>query len=281
MVALSGWDSTLLREETPAEFLELLGVRPAFQGLPEPQEWPLSQQQQEQLPMTGMEDPPVSAAVDQAMADAADGAADGADAAAAAADPGVLNGSGGADAAADAAAAVDASGADSSSAAALLMPHDDPELLWSGRLLAALLSRPPPERRPFISEQLESWIQEQQVREGGAARAIAAAAPPLLPAALTSPCSAALRLEHYPCFGRVLAGGGCGGGTACPAADSVPRGARCWQQVLQPLLCAAGAPCTSAATAAGRRWCTSWAARAAGCAGGDIRTHDAAYDVSA
>lgn len=189
LVKLTCWDHQLLLQETPADFLALLGTQPAFAGLPTPVPYPpppappagrpSEERQQQQLDQPagdgaagGQEGEPPAAGGDQQMADADTQAG---------AEP--QTGSEAADEAADAMqqdeqgqqqqleldaiaqpegkgdAAMDEAGAEPQA------QQQDPEMLWAGKLLGVMQSRPPPERKPLTYEQVLEWIDSQEVRQ--------------------------------------------------------------------------------------------------------------------
>jgi hypothetical protein len=175
LVRLTAWDHQMLLQETPPEFLALLGEQPVFHGLPKPEPYPPP-------PKPPALPPPAAApaAGDEAMAEA-DGAA-----AAAAGDKDGED-------AADDAAADDAmqqdeqqqqEAAEKAEQEQQQQPPDgdeamqdagegqqqqqdeppaDPELVWAGKLLGVMQARPPPQHKPLSYKQVLEWVDQQQV----------------------------------------------------------------------------------------------------------------------
>lgn len=187
LVKLTSWDHQLLLQETPADFLALLGQQPAFAGLPAPVPYPPApappplpappaapEQQQNSAEPEGQD--AAEDQQDEQMADAdgeRDTAADGD------AEPGAGDDADAADAMQqdeqqqepqqEGAAASEqhqqANGDAVMSVAAdkASKKQQDPEQLWAGKLLGVMQSRPPPERKPLTYEQVLEWIDQQQV----------------------------------------------------------------------------------------------------------------------
>lgn len=195
LVKLTSWDHQLLLQETPAEFLALLGGQPGFAGLPVPVPYPPPaappvaaqqlqlQSQQDGGTDNGQDEKHRAAQVggeggDEQMADV--------DVPAAAATDGPVQET---DATAGEAAGPDEAmqqdeqqqpqlqSEQQAAEDAGMMEADggqpeqqepevqDPEMLWAGRLLGVMQSRPPPEHKPLTSDQVIGWIDREQVTE--------------------------------------------------------------------------------------------------------------------
>lgn len=186
LVRLTSWDHQLLLQETPADFLALLGEPPHFSGLPVPEPYPPPPKPPALPPASKQQDAaPAGGDGDAAMADA--------DQAAAADKPSELDGQ-----QQDGAAAADtgmqlaeqnegaeeqlgkeqqqlqqqAGDADQQMTEASGQQLEqqqqaeepaDPEMLWAGKLLGVMQARLPPERKPLTYEQVVEWIDQQKV----------------------------------------------------------------------------------------------------------------------
>jgi hypothetical protein len=176
LVRLTAWDHQMLLQETPPEFLALLGEQPGFNGLPNPEPYPPPPKPPALLP------PPAAAAAagDEAMADAecAAGDKDGEDdavedaTAAAAPDDAMQQDEQQQEAAEkseqeeqqqqDGDQAMQEAG-DGQQAQKLAEPPADPEMVWAGKLLGVMQARPPPQHKPLSYEQVLEWVDQQQV----------------------------------------------------------------------------------------------------------------------
>jgi hypothetical protein len=163
-------------QETPGEFLALLGEAPAFQGLPKVVELTRSRAQKILHPSTAQADG------DEAAAAAATEDGDKADAAAADAMQQDGEGQGGdADAAADGGDAAQQQGEESGAmdvdkaadgqqqqpdGEGQQQPAEqqDPVAAWSGRLQGVLQARFNLEHKPFTLDQVLLWMEQEQVR---------------------------------------------------------------------------------------------------------------------
>eukprot|EP00878_Enallax_costatus_P027800 GHUV01029957.1.p1 GENE.GHUV01029957.1~~GHUV01029957.1.p1 ORF type:complete len:695 (+),score=274.57 GHUV01029957.1:1025-3109(+) len=203
LVKLTSWDHQLLLQETPAEFLALLGDQPGFVGLPMPLPYPppaappagLPAVQQLQLQQQqgggGTDGQGEVQQVPEARDEGGDEQMTEADGSAAAAGDSTVHEQ---DAAAGSAAGTDEAmqhieqqqqqqqseagpslrqqaGGDAAMAEADAGQQEqqqpevqDPEMLWAGKLLGVMQSRPPPEYKPLTYEQVIEWIDKQEVR---------------------------------------------------------------------------------------------------------------------
>jgi hypothetical protein len=158
-------------QETPAEFLALLGEAPGFHGLPHTVEMTRAHAQKLLKPHTmqhGGQDPAAAAAGGSAPDDAmqqgddAAAAANGASADKPQPEAGAMD--------VDQAAAEgeqqqqQGDGAEQQQEPA---EGQDPVALWSGRLLGVLQARFNPDHKPFSTEQVLLWIDQEEVGSAG------------------------------------------------------------------------------------------------------------------
>jgi hypothetical protein len=183
LVRLTAWDHQMLLQETPPEFLALLGEQPGFSGLPNPEPYPPPPK-----PPALPPPPAAAAAGDEAMADAEEGGDAGAagdgkdaaedDAAAAAAPPDDAMQQD--DQQQEAAekpeqeeeqqqqdgdqAMQEAGDGEGQQAQQVDEPPADPEMVWAGKLLGVMQARVPPSLKPLSYEHVLEWVDQQQVR---------------------------------------------------------------------------------------------------------------------
>lgn len=162
-------------QETPAEFLALLGEAPAFQGLPRPVEMTRSRAKKLLHPEAAQQDEQDPAA---AVAAAANGGGPGTagadamqqdgDAAAAAANGGDApqqqgEGEGAMDVDQPADAQQQQGNGDQQQQQQQAAEEQDPIALWSGKLLGVLQARYNIDHKPFSTEQVLLWMEQEQV----------------------------------------------------------------------------------------------------------------------
>jgi hypothetical protein len=160
-------------QETPGEFLALLGEAPAFQGLPKVVELTRSRAQKILHPSTAQADGDAAAAADgdkadtavadamQQDGDAQGGDADAADGGDAAQQQGEEAGAMDVDKAADGQQEQQDGGEGQQQQQA---EQQDPIAAWSGRLQGVLQARFNVEHKPFTLDQVLLWMEQEQVR---------------------------------------------------------------------------------------------------------------------
>lgn len=163
----------LVLQETPEEFLALLGEAPAFQGLPKLVEMPRARARRlldPSAPAEGDGDAAAAAANGDAMQqdeqpqggdadEAAAAAAEGGDAAAQQGEAGAMD----VDKAAEEQQQQEAAGGEGQQQQPPA-EQQDPAVRWSGRLLGVLQARYNTDGKPFTTEQVLLWMEQEQVR---------------------------------------------------------------------------------------------------------------------